>query len=136
MGLPILVNQRLNCPTGFGAGIPVNRRIRQTESQRGLLSRTLMPWFEGSPFGLSLALASVLRWSRGQPTALYIVPFPVTGICSMLWKEPWATGLCCIPCQGTLTRPRHSSEPWVLVKWRSKYLLYLPPLSPQSTAVM
>ena len=123
--LPILVTWRLNRPTGFGAGIPANRRIRQTESQTRLLYRTLMPWLEGGPFGLSLALASLLCWRRGQPTALYIVPFSVIGISSMLWKEPWSTEL------GSRSVPRHPSKPWPLVKWRSKEFPYL-----WSTAVM
>ena len=92
MGLDIM-NQGLKGPAEFGPGVPVNRPIRQIESQRGLLSRTLMPWLESSPFGSSLTLALVLHWRRGQPTVLYIVPFPATGICSVLWKEPWATGL-------------------------------------------
>lgn len=99
IGLPILVNWRLNCPMGFRARIPANRRIRQTESQTGLLYRTVMPWLEGSPFGLSLTLASLLCWSRGQPIALYIVPFSVIGISSMLWKEPWSTELGSRSCQ-------------------------------------
>lgn len=53
MGLDIM-NQGLKGPAEFGPGVPVNRPIRQIESQRGLLSRTLMPWLESSPFGSSL----------------------------------------------------------------------------------
>lgn len=69
------------------------------QSQTGLLYRTVMPWLEGSPFGLSLTLASLLCWSRGQPIALYIVPFSVIGISSMLWKEPWSRELGSRSCQ-------------------------------------